>query len=148
MARRKPQSLADLRKVGGHWFIYIFFGIHMLMFGLSGFLMAYATDRADIQFLYLHGGIYADLDTQCLKPLEPLRGQDDVVLGWLGNDPTSDQAIPNAIMLSRPHSGRKDATNLESVLMLELLRIRAHWRYGMLLGFRRYCYPLHLTLLP
>ena len=57
MARRKPQSLADLRKVGGHWFIYIFFGIHMLMFGLSGFLMAYATDRADIQFLYLHGGI-------------------------------------------------------------------------------------------
>ena len=24
----------------GMWFIYPFFGIHMLMFGLSGFLMA------------------------------------------------------------------------------------------------------------
>lgn len=57
MARRKPQSLADLRKVGGHWFIYIFFGIHMLMFGLSGFLMAYASNRPELTFIYLHGGI-------------------------------------------------------------------------------------------
>lgn len=39
------------------WFIYPFFGIHMLMFGLSGFLMAYAADGPDLMFLYMHGGI-------------------------------------------------------------------------------------------
>ena len=38
------------------WFIYPFFGVHMLMFGLSGFLMAYASDTPVI-FMYLHGGI-------------------------------------------------------------------------------------------
>lgn len=38
-------------------YIYVFFGIHMLMFGLSGFLMAYATDGPPLTFLYMHGGI-------------------------------------------------------------------------------------------
>lgn len=38
-------------------FIYPFFAIHMLMFGLSGFVMAYASNRPDLFFLYLHGGI-------------------------------------------------------------------------------------------
>ncbi len=38
------------------WFIYPFFGFHMLAFGLSGFFMAYATDRPDVKFLYMHGG--------------------------------------------------------------------------------------------
>jgi hypothetical protein len=28
----------------------------MLMFGLSGFLMAYASDGPDLVFLYMHGG--------------------------------------------------------------------------------------------
>jgi hypothetical protein len=37
--------------------IYPFFLLHMLMFGGSGFLMAYAQERPDIFFLYLHGGI-------------------------------------------------------------------------------------------
>lgn len=36
--------------------IYPFFMIHMLMFGLSGFVMAYSSRRPDIAFLYLHGG--------------------------------------------------------------------------------------------
>ena len=57
MASKKVTSLAEMRKAGGHWFIYIFFGIHMLMFGLSGFLMAYSSDGPDLAFLYLHGGI-------------------------------------------------------------------------------------------
>lgn len=39
------------------WFIYPFFGIHMLMFGLSGFLMAYASSTPSVIFMYLHGGI-------------------------------------------------------------------------------------------
>ncbi len=38
-------------------FIYLFFGIHMLMFGLSGFLMAYASDGPGLGFVYMHGGI-------------------------------------------------------------------------------------------
>ena len=41
----------------GMWFIYPFFGFHMLMFGLSGFLMAYSTSAPPLPFLYLHGGI-------------------------------------------------------------------------------------------
>ena len=38
-------------------FIYLFFGIHMLMFGLSGFFMAYSSEAPDLTFLYMHGGI-------------------------------------------------------------------------------------------
>ena len=38
------------------WFVYPFFGVHMLMFGLSGFVMAYASDGPDLGFLYMHGG--------------------------------------------------------------------------------------------
>ena len=37
-------------------FIYVFFGFHMLMFGGSGFFMAYADDPAPLYFLYMHGG--------------------------------------------------------------------------------------------
>ncbi|QNN46011.1 hypothetical protein H9L17_12560 [Thermomonas brevis] len=38
-------------------FVYPFFGIHMLMFGLSGFFMAYSSSRPDLLFIYMHGGI-------------------------------------------------------------------------------------------
>ena len=39
------------------WYaVYPFFLVHMLMFGGSGFLMAYADSRPDVTFLYLHGG--------------------------------------------------------------------------------------------
>ena len=37
-------------------FIYPFFLVHMLMFGISGFVLAYGAE-ADIVFLYMHGGI-------------------------------------------------------------------------------------------
>ena len=36
--------------------IYPFFMIHMLMFGGSGFFMAYSDDAPSLLFLYLHGG--------------------------------------------------------------------------------------------
>jgi hypothetical protein len=40
------------------WFkIYPFFMFHMLMFGGSGFLIAYASGHPPLLFLYLHGGI-------------------------------------------------------------------------------------------
>lgn len=38
------------------FFIYPFFAVHMLMFGGSGFLMAYSDDPAPLTFLYMHGG--------------------------------------------------------------------------------------------
>lgn len=37
--------------------IYPFFMVHMLMFGGSGFLMAYGTNRPPLSFMYAHGGI-------------------------------------------------------------------------------------------
>jgi len=36
--------------------VYPFFLFHMLMFGGSGFLMAYADNHPDLSFLYMHGG--------------------------------------------------------------------------------------------
>lgn len=42
---------------GKMWSIYPFFGIHMLMFGLSGFFMAYALNGPSLGFMYLHSGI-------------------------------------------------------------------------------------------
>lgn len=38
------------------WLIYPFFFIHMLIFGISGFAMAYFDDAMAF-FLYIHGGI-------------------------------------------------------------------------------------------
>ena len=38
------------------YFVYPFFIVHMGMFGLSGFFMAYADDGPGLLFLYLHGG--------------------------------------------------------------------------------------------
>lgn len=37
--------------------VYPFFMVHMLMFGGSGFLMAYASDGPPLFFMFLHGGI-------------------------------------------------------------------------------------------
>jgi hypothetical protein len=37
--------------------IYPFFLVHMLIFGGSGFVLAYGSKRPDVAFLYLHGGI-------------------------------------------------------------------------------------------
>lgn len=39
------------------WYgIYPFFLVHMLMFGLSGFFMAYSSEGPELSFLYMHGG--------------------------------------------------------------------------------------------
>ena len=40
------------------WYaVYPFFLVHMLAFGGSGFLIAYADNRPDVTLLYLHGGL-------------------------------------------------------------------------------------------
>lgn len=62
--------------------------------------------RADIVryfFMFHHGGLYADMDTECLAPLDGyLQSQGDVVLGAMGGDASFPHAIPNAMLASRP----------------------------------------------
>ena len=72
-------------------------------------------DAIRYMFLYTYGGIYADLDFECLKPfdtlLEEYRGY-DIILGQMESSGTisnsgesqwhSSNNIPNAIMISKP----------------------------------------------
>lgn len=62
--------------------------------------------RADVVryfYLYMFGGFYADLDTQCLKPLDEVLDRGGVLLGSMKSDPALAQhSVPNAIMASTP----------------------------------------------
>jgi DNA-binding beta-propeller fold protein YncE len=52
-------------------------------------------------FLFSYGGVYADMDTECLRPLMPMPLSGDVILGQMGPNLNLD-SIPNAIMASKP----------------------------------------------
>jgi mannosyltransferase OCH1-like enzyme len=57
-------------------------------------------------YLFTEGGFYADLDFQCLAPLERLPTEShDVILGRMGTDPGFRHAIPNAFMASAAGEG-------------------------------------------
>ncbi|MEO6080231.1 MAG: glycosyltransferase [Steroidobacteraceae bacterium] len=61
--------------------------------------------RADMVrpfFLFHYGGVYSDLDTECLRPLDEVLGRGDVVLGTMGEDASAGDCIPNAMMASAP----------------------------------------------
>ena len=62
----------------------------------------YRVDAVRYFFLYHFGGVYVDLDTECLKPLKPLLNSGDVLLGRMGRNTAFHHSIPNAIMASRP----------------------------------------------
>lgn len=64
----------------------------------------YRADAVRYFFLYLHGGIYVDMDTECLQPLDSLTAHTGVVLGRMGDDTGFAHAIPNAIMASSPRT--------------------------------------------
>ena len=53
-------------------------------------------------FLFLYGGVYVDLDTECLRPLSTMPHSGDVILGQMGPDLNFAHSIPNAIMASKP----------------------------------------------
>jgi inositol phosphorylceramide mannosyltransferase catalytic subunit len=56
-------------------------------------------------FLYTYGGIYADLDFECLKSIDPLLNtclEYDIILGKMDSLNGSEHDIPNAIMISKP----------------------------------------------
>ena len=57
-------------------------------------------------YLFTEGGIYADLDFQCLKPLSELpANSSQVILGRMGTDPAFLHSIPNAFMASAAGQG-------------------------------------------
>ncbi|KAG6031840.1 hypothetical protein E4U41_007413 [Claviceps citrina] len=81
--------------------------------GLPGVI--YRADMARHLYMYIYGGVYADLDTECLQPTEnlertygPLFGPsttprpDLAIFGRMGNKPEFDHAIPNAWMAATP----------------------------------------------
>jgi mannosyltransferase OCH1-like enzyme len=53
-------------------------------------------------FLLRYGGLYADMDTECLRPVATIKASGDVVLGQMGPDLAFEHSIPNAIMASKP----------------------------------------------
>ncbi|MDO6416170.1 glycosyltransferase [Sphingomonas sp. BIUV-7] len=61
--------------------------------------------RADVVryfFLFRYGGIYADLDTECLRSVDETTALGDVVLCRMGADRAFPHSVPNAVMASRP----------------------------------------------
>jgi inositol phosphorylceramide mannosyltransferase catalytic subunit len=57
-------------------------------------------------YLFRFGGVYADMDFQCLQPLCGIRsGGSAVVLGRMGENEAFEHSIPNAIMLSQAGQG-------------------------------------------
>lgn len=52
-------------------------------------------------YLYRYGGIYADLDFECCKSLEPLLDENCVILGRMSSN-DHEHNIPNALMASPP----------------------------------------------
>ena len=63
--------------------------------------------RADaVRYFYLYhfGGIYADMDFECIRNFDDILELDGIVLGYMG-DPAEynhEHNIPNAIMISKP----------------------------------------------
>jgi mannosyltransferase OCH1-like enzyme len=53
-------------------------------------------------YLYRWGGIYADMDFQCLKPLSGYADRSGIYLGSMGTDLDFSHSIPNAMMASSP----------------------------------------------
>lgn len=61
--------------------------------------------RADfVRYLYMHhhGGLYADLDMECLKPMDTLMSTHMVVLARMGTNDSFSHSVPNAFMASVP----------------------------------------------
>lgn len=62
----------------------------------------FRADAVRYFFLFAFGGLYADMDSECLRPLELGARNEDVLLGRMGPDRGFDHSIPNALMASRP----------------------------------------------
>jgi hypothetical protein len=66
----------------------------------------YRVDLVRPLYLFCFGGLYADLDFQCLRPLgDVFQSESDVILGRMGTNRNFDHCLPNAFMASRKHQG-------------------------------------------
>jgi hypothetical protein len=59
-------------------------------------------DAARYMYMYVWGGVYADLDMEALKPMDDLLAGKDAALGYMGPPDGFKHNIPNAWMASRP----------------------------------------------
>lgn len=62
----------------------------------------YRADAVRYFFLFQYGGLYADMDTECLKPVDETTEHGDVILCRMGTDCAFPHSLPNAVMASRP----------------------------------------------
>jgi mannosyltransferase OCH1-like enzyme len=62
----------------------------------------YRADCTRSFYLHVNGGLYIDLDSECLTPLRKYIDDPGVLLGRMGPYPEFTHAIANAILGSRP----------------------------------------------
>ena len=62
----------------------------------------FRADAVRYLFLFHFGGLYADMDSECLKPLKLTHRKEAVLLGRMGCDTGFEHSVPNALMASRP----------------------------------------------
>ena len=74
------------------------------IYGNKIFHYAHQTDIIRLQKLILHGGIYLDIDTICLKSFEDLLNNDFVMGIQNNSDFTKPYGLCNAIVLSKPNA--------------------------------------------
>jgi inositol phosphorylceramide mannosyltransferase catalytic subunit len=61
----------------------------------------YRADAIRYFWLYHFGGVYLDMDSECIRPLLSLcESSTGVILGQMGSDTSFAHSIPNAVMLS------------------------------------------------
>lgn len=84
----------------------------------------YRVDMVRYLFLHRFGGLYADMDYECLRPFDDLVDSIDevVILGRMGDDTSYEHSIPNALMIAK-HPG--DPFWLH---VMETLQQTAKWR--------------------
>ena len=61
----------------------------------------FRVDAVRYFFLYKFGGLYADMDTECLKALDPILELGDAIVGRMGTDKKHEHSIPNAMMAAK-----------------------------------------------
>lgn len=79
-------------------------------------------DAARYFYLFHYGGLYADLDFECLKNVEPLLGDYGLVLSRMGSNDSFRHSISNAILMSSKH-------NIFWLLVFILLIKRRNYKY-------------------
>lgn len=75
------------------WFLPVYNGFPKEIF---------RADAVRYFFLFTYGGLYADMDSECLVPLKLGQRTEAVLLGRMGADPSFDHSVPNALMASCP----------------------------------------------